>query len=127
MPDSTIDMPALIERIDALLKEQKCTAARMSRELGFSTGLYSQWKKGTQAPTAAKLLSVARYLGVSMDDLLGYDPEADAAPLRRAILREIEPLNEKSLEKVLDYIRFTADRQKKEEQGLAPSFPPKVD
>ncbi len=127
MPEPTLDMKALTGRIDRILSEQKRTAARMARELGFSTGLYSQWKKGTAAPSAAKLLAVARYLHVSVDELLGYDPNASAAPLRRAIMAEMEGLDEKSLEKVLDYVRFTADRLKKEREGKLNPFPPQVD
>ena len=127
MEEYQIDMPALTGRIDRLLAEQKLSAARMARDLGFSSGLYSQWKKGSGTPSAAKLLAVAQYLGVSVDYLLGYDPDESAVPLRRTIIAEIQALNEKSLEKVLDYVRFTADREKKEQSGLSPAFPPKVD
>lgn len=127
MKEHPIDMPALTGRIDQLLADKRCTPARMCRDLGFSSGLYSQWKKGLGSPSAAKLLAVARYLEVSIDYLLGYDPAANEAPLRRTILTEIRELDEKSLEKVLDYVRFTADRQKKEEAGLTPALPPKVD
>ncbi len=124
MEESLIDMTALIGRIDRLLMEKKLSAARMARELGFSTGLYSQWKKGTQTPSAAKLLAVAQYLGVSVDYLLGYEPNESAVPLRRAIIAEIQELDEKSLEKVLDYVRFTSERQKKEQEGKLTGFPP---
>ena len=47
MEEYQIDMPALTGRIDRLLAEQKLSAARMARDLGFSSGLYSQWKKGS--------------------------------------------------------------------------------
>ena len=62
MEEYQIDMPALTGRIDRLLAEQKLSAARMARDLGFSSGLYSQWKKGSGTPSAAKLLAVAQYL-----------------------------------------------------------------
>ena len=127
MEEHQIDMPALTGRIDRLLAEQKLSAARMARDLGFSSGLYSQWKKGSGTPSAAKLLAVAQYLGVSVDYLLGYDPDESAVPLRRAIMAEMEGLDEKSLEKVLDYVRFTADRLKKEREGKLNPFPPQVD
>ena len=42
------------------------------RELGFSSGLYTQWRQGLHAPSADKLTKIADYFGVSIDRLFGY-------------------------------------------------------
>lgn len=61
-----------IDIIITLLKEKRISGAKMSRDLGFSSGLFSQWKNRIQKPSIEKLQKVAEYFGVSVDDLL-YD------------------------------------------------------
>ena len=78
-----IDMPAFISRVTRLLKEQKKTPARMARDLGFSSGLFSQWKQSAQLPSGDKLYKIAVYLGVSIDYLVG---RTDTETLNRAAL-----------------------------------------
>lgn len=60
-----------IERIIALLEEKNIVPAQMMKELGFSNGLFSQWKSGLQNPSAEKIFKIADYLGCSTDYLLG--------------------------------------------------------
>ena len=121
-----IDMPAFISRVTRLLKEQKKTPARMARDLGFSSGLFSQWKQSAQLPSGDKLYKIAVYLGVSIDYLLGLDPHAATADIRREIALELEPLNEEALERILDYVRFTVAQQS-HRRPSPPPLPPEVD
>lgn len=107
------EIQQIITRINHLLKEKKVSAAQMARDLGFSSGLYTQWKQGKQIPSPEKLLKMADYFDVSTDYLLGHDPGADTSDLRRAILQAMEPLEPPALERVLDYVRFTAEQQEK--------------
>lgn len=60
-----------IERIIALIEEKNIVPAQMMKELGFSNGLFSQWKSGLQNPSAEKIFKIADYLGCSTDYLLG--------------------------------------------------------
>lgn len=60
-----------VEIINDLLKQKHISAAKMMNELGFSSGLYSQWKSGKQKPSSDKLEKIADYFGVSVDYLLG--------------------------------------------------------
>lgn len=50
-----------------LCNENKTTPTAMLRDLGFSTGLSTQWKKGKQNPSATKLSAIANYFNVSVD------------------------------------------------------------
>lgn len=43
----------------------------MSKDLGFSSGLFSQWKAGLQNPSADKIEKMADYLGCSVGYLMG--------------------------------------------------------
>ena len=63
-----------IETINKLLEQKGISASRMMKELGFSSGLYSQWKKGAQKPSADKLQKIADYFNVSVDYILGNNP-----------------------------------------------------
>lgn len=60
-----------IQRIVELLNHEGIAPSRMCRDLGFSSGLFTQWKKGSQNPSMSKLKQVADYLDVSVDFLLG--------------------------------------------------------
>lgn len=50
-----------------LCNENKTTPTAMLRDLGFSTGLSTQWKKGKQNPSATKLSAIANYFSVPVD------------------------------------------------------------
>lgn len=58
-----------IKRIEKSLKNINKTSAEMLRDLEYSKGLMSNWKKGTE-PSAIKLLNICDYLGVSIDYIL---------------------------------------------------------
>ncbi len=60
----------IYDRIENLLSVRGMSAYKLSKETGISTGLLSQWKKRSQAPSADKLKIVADYFGVSTDYLL---------------------------------------------------------
>ena len=45
----------------------------VAKELGFSSAVCTQWKKGAQKPSAKKVSMLAEYFGVSTDYLLGND------------------------------------------------------
>lgn len=60
-----------VEIINELLKDKGVSASKMMSELGFSSGLYSQWKSGKQKPSRDKLEKIAEYFSVSVDYLLG--------------------------------------------------------
>ena len=67
-----------VEIINKLLKDKGISAAKMMNELGFSSGLYSQWKRGKQKPSREKLEKIANYFNVSVDYLLGTTPTVQA-------------------------------------------------
>jgi len=58
------------EQLERLCKERGTTPTTVTKELGFSTGSMSQWKKGS-SPTATVVQRFAEYFGVSMDSLMG--------------------------------------------------------
>lgn len=109
----SLNLLEMIGRIDQLLREQKKTASRMSRDLGFSSGLYSQWKQGNQSPSADRLYRIAVYLGTSVDYLVGLEPDTAGAGLRHEIMQALGSLEPQALEKVRDFVLFIASQAEK--------------
>ncbi len=48
----------ITEKIILLLNEKGISVAKMMKELGFSSGLFSQWKLGKQKPSGEKMFKV---------------------------------------------------------------------
>ena len=65
-----------VDIISKLLAERGISASKMMSALGFSNGLFSQWKSRKQKPSREKLDKIADYFGVSVDYLLGKEETA---------------------------------------------------
>lgn len=57
----------VFERIDKIVKEKGIVPSKMMKDLGFSNGLYSQWRSGSQKPSSSKIVAIAEYLDVPVD------------------------------------------------------------
>lgn len=64
-----------IDKINYYLVKQGKTGADLSRALGLSNSIYSQWNKKKTKPKTSKLSVIAEYLGVSVADILPDDEE----------------------------------------------------
>ena len=58
-----------IDRIQHELDMQGIKPSKMMSDLGFSSGLYSQWKNKNQNPSLSKLESISSYLHVDLNFL----------------------------------------------------------
>lgn len=54
----------------------------VAKQLGFSSAVCTQWKKGLQKPSAEKLRKIAEYFEVSVDYLIGAEPKPTMDTLR---------------------------------------------
>lgn len=61
-----------IQIIQEELAKRNIKPSKMMAELGFSSGLFSQWKSGKQNPSMEKIQKIANYLNVSTDYLLNH-------------------------------------------------------
>jgi transcriptional regulator with XRE-family HTH domain len=61
----------LIQKIKFALAQKNITGAKMSKDLGFSSGSFSQWANGRSNISVSHLVKIADYLDVSTDYLLG--------------------------------------------------------
>ena len=67
------------ERIDTLRKERGISQGALEKQLGFSNGSFSKWKKSI--PTHDRLQKLASFFHVSVDYLVtGEEPQPDTIP-----------------------------------------------
>jgi transcriptional regulator with XRE-family HTH domain len=61
----------LYSRYAALRDKKGVTDYRVAKDLGFSRATLTGWKNGSYKPKVDKLLMLANYFGVSLEDLVG--------------------------------------------------------
>lgn len=64
-----MDNSKLVENIRTLCKRNNVSISRLESDLFLSPGLISRWSRNT--PTLDKVMEVAQYFGVSIDELVG--------------------------------------------------------
>lgn len=66
-----------IQKIINKLNDKGISAAKMSRDLGFSNAVFYEWKKGKYNPSLEKLRAMSQYLDVPMTSLLDDDEQIE--------------------------------------------------
>lgn len=101
-----------VERIELELNKKGIKAAKMSKDLGFSSGLYSQWKSGAQKPSASSLEKIAKYFNVSIDYLKGNN-EQSIEDIVKTYLFGTTDVDDKILNQVKQYAAFLTSVKEK--------------
>jgi len=78
------------ERIFKLLEKKGITQYRLSKDIGVSEGLISEWKGGKCKPTTERLIKLAKYFGVSIDYLLGVTDNQNFSEIQ-SIFEQLTP------------------------------------
>lgn len=60
-----------ISNLFKILAEREISAKKLSDDTGISTGNISDWKSGRSQPSINALITIANYLNVSIDYLVG--------------------------------------------------------
>ena len=60
----------MFERIESLCKERKITLNKLSTETGIPYTCLHDYKTGRSKPKADKLLIIAKYFGVPLEELI---------------------------------------------------------
>ena len=102
-----------IEIIVEELNKKGVKPSQMMSELGFSSGLFSQWKSGLQKPSSTKLEKIAEYLDCSVDYLLG-KPLSESALTEDELklLNSYRQLSEQDKPRLLGYADCLESEQK---------------
>lgn len=73
----------LVNKIREQCKQRNVSVSQMELELGFSLGLISRWAK--TSPSIDKIIEVANYLEISLDELTGRGKKKEADRLVREL------------------------------------------
>lgn len=71
------NMQEIGARIASLRREADLTQAELAEKLGISYQAVSSWERGASMPDISKLMDLARTLNVTVDALLGGEPEEE--------------------------------------------------
>lgn len=114
-----------IDKINYYLRIIGKTGADLSRAIGLSNSIYSQWNTGKSKPSPQRLPAIAEYLGVSVADILPDDEEVlpkakkESAPDPKTegvddkIVQFIRSASAEELTEILRYIDFLESKRKK--------------
>ena len=70
-----------------LMAERGLTAYRVSMDTGVSQATLSDWKRGRSTPKLPKLQKLADYFGVSLEYLMGADPNGRPEPMATSMTK----------------------------------------
>ncbi len=125
---------SLGKRLVELRKMRKMTQEDLAKALGVSRGAVSMWEIDQRTPDPSTLQRIANYFGVSVDYLLGNNPQTQPDPFspywwhRNTPPSDVEleeflktaniyfdgvPLNEEDKEDILTYLKVKWEREKK--------------
>lgn len=114
-----------IDKINYYLRIIGKNGADLSRALGLSNSIYSQWNTGKSKPSPQKLPAIAEFLGVSVADILPDDEEVlpkakkESTPdpkiegVDDKIVQFIRSASAEELTEILRYIDFLESKRKK--------------
>lgn len=104
-----------IDKINALLKERGMNGAELSRAIGVSSAVYSQWNTRKTTPSNKNIAKVAAVLGVSVSELT-MDGQKEKLPTqggepigsnKQALLELVEQMSDDEMGDLLDVIKAT--------------------
>ena len=108
-------LPELVEFIRVSCKSQNSSITKMEKDLKFANGTVGKWANGKRYPPKDKLLLVADFLQISIEELMGEAPEQKEKPTpseeseldahAKAILykyEQLDPARRVMFEKMLD-------------------------
>jgi transcriptional regulator with XRE-family HTH domain len=120
-------LPELVEFIRVSCKSQNSSITKMEKDLKFANGTVGKWANGKRYPPKDKLLLVADFLQISIEELMGEAPEKKDKPTpseeselnahAKAILykyEQLDPAQRVMFEKMLDAALEAAKGDKNE-------------
>lgn len=107
-------LPELVEFIRVSCKSRNSSITKMEKDLSFANGTVGKWANGKRYPPKDKLLLVADFLQISIEDLMGQKPAQKEkpntldgieleklSPARRALLEALEGMDDENIMKIV--------------------------
>lgn len=111
-------LPELVEFIRVSCKSRNSSITKMEKDLSFANGTVGKWANGKRYPPKDKLLLVADFLQISIEELMGQEPEQKEKPapggseLDAAFSAVLDQLTAEELAEVLEYAKFKVASRK---------------
>lgn len=86
-------------------REAGVTQEELAEYIGVSKASVSKWETGQSYPDIAFLPQLASYFNISVDELLGYEPQIGKEDIRKLYIRLMEDFAEKSFDEVITQCR----------------------
>lgn len=110
-------MQPLYERIHSLCKEKGTNITQMCKDAGVPRSALSDYKAGRiKSISTEKLLKIADYFGISLDELLGRQGPAPAQ--REEDVESLPPLNSRDRRDIAKRLQSTLDWMDNSTDGL---------
>lgn len=107
-------LPELVEFIRVSCKSRNSSITKMEKDLSFANGTVGKWANGKRYPPKDKLLLVADFLQISIEELMGQDPAQKEkpntldgieleklSPARRALLEALDGMDDENIMKIV--------------------------
>ena len=90
----------IAENIVEFRKRKGVTQEEMASFLGVTKASVSKWENGQSMPDILMLPQLATYFGVTVDDLLGYEPQLSKEQIQKIYSELGKEFSEKALQRV---------------------------
>ena len=91
-------------------KEKGITQEELARFMGVSKASVSKWETGNSYPDVVFLPQLAAYFNISLDELMGYEPQMTDKDIRALYMELIGAFAAKPLDEVLERCRAVAKK-----------------
>lgn len=92
-------------RINELLAEHGLTQADLCRLTNLATSLVSNYCTGKTRPTLDNAIEIAKALGITLDELVGYKPRA-LTEQEKDLLDMFRELGDSERQEIFDYTEY---------------------
>jgi len=82
-------------------KEKGITQEELANLIGVSIAAVSKWETAQSYPDISLLPQLAAYFNISIDDLMGYDPQMEKKDITKLYLKLYEDLNNKPFDEII--------------------------
>jgi transcriptional regulator with XRE-family HTH domain len=106
------------ERLRKIREEKGLTQAELAQRSGLQPSAIAHFEAGRRSPSLDNLRRLADALSVTLDYLLGREPDPKSAgPAAEKLLREFARVPAKDQDTVVDFTKMMADKSKKPKGG----------
>lgn len=101
----------IIDNIIKIMDIKGITAYRLEKETGIKQTTFLSWKRGAQ-PSADKLIKMIEYIGVSPNELFGYETTYNLSENDKEMLELFQQLPEREQYKYIARLEDAVERIK---------------